>query len=170
MNTVIRTGLVLGLSCTVWMFVVGFAGWYKDPALQALFWVVVPIEIGVLVWGLRQTAGSGRTYGRQVGAGSMISLLGGGIIFFGSLLFTVVVFPDYFEEIRTAGEEAFRTQGLSEMEIQTRMDQYASSQTPFMQALSGFLGTVVTGVLTSLVVAVFIRAKGPGVSSGGEAP
>ena len=64
MNTVIRTGLVLGLSCTVWMFVVGFAGWYKDPALQALFWVVVPIEIGVLVWGLGHLFANGE--GRSI--------------------------------------------------------------------------------------------------------
>ena len=108
MNTILKWGAILGLLVTAWTYIVGFAGWYKDPTLQALFWVVVLIEIVVLVLALRETAGQGRTYGQQVGAGTSIALVGGVIIFIGSYLFTSVVLPDYFTEVRTAGEEALR--------------------------------------------------------------
>jgi hypothetical protein len=37
-----------------------------------------------------------------------MSLIGGVIIFFGSMLFTSVVFPDYFTELRQLGEETMR--------------------------------------------------------------
>ena len=159
MNTILKWGVVLGLLVAAWTYIVGFAGWYKDPTLQALFWVVVVIEIVVLVVALRQTAAQGRAYGAQVGAGTLIALIAGVIIFIGSYLFTTVVFPDYFAEVRAAGVEAFRAQGMSEEQITTTLDQMAPMQTPFMNALMGFLGTLITGVLASLIIAVFYRKK-----------
>ena len=52
----IRAGLVLGFSVAAWTFVMGFTGWYRHPSLLRLFWLVVPMQIGILVWGLRSTA------------------------------------------------------------------------------------------------------------------
>jgi len=45
----------------LWTLVMGVTGWYKHPVLLNMFWVVVLIEIGVLVWGLRQTAARSAT-------------------------------------------------------------------------------------------------------------
>ena len=42
------------------MFVFGFTGWYRDPRSALLFFLVIPIEIAGLIWGLRQTAREGR--------------------------------------------------------------------------------------------------------------
>ena len=159
MNTILKAGVVLGLLCTAWSYVVGFMGWYKDPTLQALFWLVLIIEIAVLIWGLRQTAAQGRAYGAQVGAGTLMSLVGAVIIFIGSYAFTAVVFPEYFGELRVIGEQTFREQGLSESEIASRLEQTAAMQTPFMSALIGAISTVITGVLASLVIAAFARKK-----------
>lgn len=159
MKPIPKAGIVLGVLVVIWMFVIGFTGWYKDPVLLNLFYVVILIQIGVLIWGLRVTAREGRTYGGQVGAGMLISLIGGIIIFFGSILFTSVVFPDYFEEVRRAGEEVMRARGMSETDIQTYLDQQAAMQTPIINALTGFIATLVTGLIVSLVTAAFLRRK-----------
>lgn len=159
MKTILKSGVILGLLCSAWSYVVGFTGWYKDPVLQALFWLVIVIEIAVLIWGLRQTAAQGRAYGAQVGAGTLMSLVGALIIFIGSYLFTEVVFPEYFEEVRAAGEQTLRAQGLSDADIATRLDQLSGMQTSFFSALLGSVSTVVTGILASLVIAAFVRKK-----------
>jgi hypothetical protein len=44
MNPILNTGLLIGVLCAVWMFVCGVTGWYKDPALNLLFFLVIPIE------------------------------------------------------------------------------------------------------------------------------
>lgn len=64
MNTILKTGALIGLTCGAWTFVMGFAGWYKHPALQYAFWLVVVIQIALLVWGLRQTARTGVRWAR----------------------------------------------------------------------------------------------------------
>jgi hypothetical protein len=143
----------------MWTFVMGFTGWYKHPTLLNLFFVVILIQIAVLIWGLREAAREGKTYAALVAGGTLMSLIAGVIIFCGSILFTTVVFPSYFDEIRSLGMEMMRSQGMSEADISARVEAEAAIQTPFMQAFFGFLGTVVTGLVASLVIAIFFRKK-----------
>jgi hypothetical protein len=136
MNPILKTGLVIGVACAVWMFVCGFAGWYRDPATARLFFFVIVIEIAGLLWGLRQTAREGRTYSAQVVAGTMMAIIAGVVIIAASLVFTIFVFPQAMEPMRAADP----------------------STTPMAQALNGFIGTLVTGILASAAIAVFVRA------------
>ena len=159
MNTILKFGILLGVLVVVWTFVMGFTGWYKHPVLLNLFYVVILVQIALLVQALKQTAAEGRRYGSQVMAGVLISLIGGAIIFCGSLLFTTVVFPNYFAEITALQEQMLRDQGRSEEVIRSTMDLAAKTNTPMASAIAGFIGTIVTGLLASLVIASLVRAK-----------
>ena len=158
MNSTVKAGLILGVAAEVWIYFMGLAGWYTDPVLMNLFWVVIPIHVGVLVWALRP-ARDQKSYGQQVGAGTLISVIGSVVIFLGSILFTAVVFPNYFTEVRAAGESMMRERGMADADIMAQLDAMAPMQTTFMQALFGCIGTILTGVLASLVIAIFYRKK-----------
>jgi hypothetical protein len=157
-NVTVKAGIWLGVLCVLWTLVMGLTGWYKHPALLNMFWVVVLIEIAVLVWGLRRTAATTGYLG-QVGNGTVIAAIGAAIIFCGSLLFTTVLYPHYFEELCTIQKEMLRSAGRSEAEITAYIDLGAWMRTPLVNALMGVLGTVVTGFLASLVIAAFSRKK-----------
>lgn len=159
MNTIVRGGILIGVLCAGWTFVMGFTGWYKDPAMVPAFYAVILFQLGVLVWALRRTAAEGRAYGGQVAAGNLMSLIGGVIIILSSLLFTLVVFPDYFEEVRLVQAEMGRANGKSEAEIAADLEASAQFQTPVMQALFGFIGTIFTGLVGSLIIGAFVRKK-----------
>jgi hypothetical protein len=159
MNVIAKHGVLLGILVVVWTFVMGFTGWYKHPALLNLFWAVILINIAVVVLGLRQTAEQGRRYGGQIGAGVMIGLIGGVLIVVGSLVFTTVAFPDYFDELRAIQEERLVASGMPDDQIAMTLDMMEKTQTPVFQAISGFVGTVLTSLVTSLIAAIFIRKK-----------
>jgi len=160
MNAIWKPGISLGLLVALWTFVMGFTGMYKDPSLAWLFVPVAAlIQVAVLVWALRVTAAQGRGYAGQVAAGLMISVVAAVIIFFGSILFTTVVFPNYFEEVRALGEQALRDAGRTEEEIRAMLAMQEKVQTPFLQAFFGVIGTVITGLIASLIVAIFVRDK-----------
>ncbi|MBK8259397.1 MAG: DUF4199 domain-containing protein [Polyangiaceae bacterium] len=163
MKQIVVPGVVLGALVAAWTFVMGLTGWYKDPALLNLFWMVTVIEIAVLVWALRKTAQDGRGYGRQVFAGTAIAAISMPIIFGGSLLFTTVAFPRYFEEVRQVHEQMLRAQGLPADKIAEALEEAKKSQTPMISALSGAIGTLVTGLVASAVIAIFVRTK-PGTT------
>lgn len=159
MGTIVKVGLVMAVLCEAWAFLYGFAGWYKSVATTSLFYCVIVIQIAVLVWGLMQTAREGRGYGGQLGAGTLMSLIASVIIFFGAMLFTSVVFTDYFQVTSALQEQALRAKGLPEADVRNIMAMAAKGQNPIAQGIAGFIGTVLTGLVVSAILAIFIRAK-----------
>jgi len=163
MHPIVKGGLVLGAACGSWIFINGLLGWYKDPAMYASFVPIVTlIEVIVLIWALRKTAAQGRSYSGQVVAGTLIALIGGVIIIAASMIFTTVVYPEYFDEINAMTREVMAKQGVSESQITDAINATSSFQTPFGAAIAGFIGTVITGVIASAIIAIWIRAKAPG--------
>jgi hypothetical protein len=159
MSTILGSGALLGVLVVAWMFVMGFTGWYKDPRMLLAFFLVIPIQIVVLVLGLRRTAAAGRGYGGQVVAGTRMSVVASVLIFGGSLLFTNVAFPRYFDELAAVQEQMLVQAGRSPEQVATEMAAYRRQNTPVANALNGVIGTVVTGLVVSLVAGAFIRAK-----------
>lgn len=159
MKNIVNTGLVLGVVVVLWQLVMGYSGWYKDPKLLNLFFVVIPIQVAVLWWGLRKTAAEGRRYGGQVLAGVLMSLIGGVVIVGGSLLFTTVLFPNYFTELAGIYAQQLRASGQTEAQVEAALVEYAKVNNSGVSAMAGFVGTAVTGLVVSLVAAAFVRAK-----------
>ena len=158
MTMPIRAGVLLGVLCVIWTFVMGFTGWYRDPVLLNLFFLVILFESGIVIWALRKTAPAA-TWGGQIVNGLVLSLTASVIIFAGSLLFTTVAFPSYFADIQAAQTEMLKSAGMSEADIKAQVAAAAAMQTPFINAISGVIGTVVTGVLVAAVAGLFLRKK-----------
>ena len=161
MHPVAAAGLLIGVLCAIWTFVVGFTGWYKDPVLLNAFFLVIPIEIGGLIWGLRRTARRGYGYGRQIGAGMLIAIVAGAVIICSSLLFTTVVYPEYFTELTEMNRQMLVAQGKSAAEIDAALKAAAPMNRPLPNALAGFFGTLITGALASAIIAFWVRATPP---------
>jgi len=154
----VKAGIVLGVLVGLWTLIMGLSGWYKDPVMVNVFFVVILFELGVLVWGLKLTAPES-SYWQQVWNGTLIALVGSVIIFCFSYLFTTVLYPHYFAELQEVQEKMLREQGKTPEEIQTIVQAGKVMATPLMNALSGVLGTVVTGFVASLVIGAFLRKK-----------
>jgi hypothetical protein len=160
-NPILSAGVVIGVLCSAWTFILGFTGLYKSPSANVVFIsVAMAIEIVVLIWGLRRTAAEGRAYGGQILAGTMMAIVGGVIIIASSLLFTTVVFPNYFAEVEQAYRTALQSQGKTDAEIAAAIQANAASATPMAQAMSGFIGTLVTGIVASAIIGIFVRRRG----------
>ena len=160
MNSIVKAGIALGLSVGVWMFVIGATGWYKNPDMAWLFNLgAILIEIGVLIWGLKQTAAAGRRYGGQILAGLSICLVGGLIIVVVSMVFTGVVFTDVFDELEIMMADSMTNQGMSEQQIEDALTMTAFTRTPLAQAIFGLIGTMISGLIISLITAAFVRSK-----------
>jgi hypothetical protein len=161
MNPILNAGLLIGVLCGVWTFVMGFTGWYKDPVMLNAFFLVIVIEVAGLIWGLRQTAAQGRTYGGQIVAGTMMAVIAGVVIIGSSLLFTTVAFPDYFQQLEAAHRTMLQQQGKTEGEIAEAIQANAAANTPMAQAMAGFIGTLITGIIASAIIGIWVRAKAP---------
>ncbi len=158
MHPTIRAGFLLGASVAAWTLLMATSGFYKHPTLLYLFWMVIPIQIGILIHFLRLSAPT-TGYGRQVWTGVSISLLGSMLIFANSYYLTAVQFPHYFQDLEVLGRQLMAAKGLSPDQIEAVVRAQAPLQTPRASAFAGAIGTVVTGFITSVVAAIWLRKK-----------
>ena len=162
MHPILAGGLLIGGLCGSWIVINGVTGFYKDPTMSGMFVPIVStMEVAVLIWALRKTAAGGRTYSGQIVAGSLMALLGGVIIFCASMVFSTLLAPNAFTEINEMSRQVMRRDGRSEAEIAAAIEAAAGWQTPAMAALAGFIGTVLTGIFASAIIAIWIRAREP---------
>lgn len=159
MKKILFPGIVLALLLASWMYVVGFTGWYKHPTMQAMFWFVVLIQIVVLTVVIRRAAGEGAGFVGKFLRGAGTSAVAAPLVFLNSLLFTQVVFPKYFDELRAAQESMLRSKGIPEAQITEALKAAAAMENPYLQAMFGAIGTIVTGVVVSLVASAIVKKK-----------
>jgi hypothetical protein len=158
MHPTIRGGFLLGASVAAWTLVMAKSGMYKNPTLFYLFWLVIPIQIGILIHFLRLSAPT-TGYGRQVWTGVSISLLGSMLIFANSYYLTAVQFPHYFQDLEAMGRQLMANKGMSPEQIDAAVKAQAHMQTPQASAMAGAIGTVMTGFFTSVIAAFWLRKK-----------
>jgi len=162
MNMIIRGGVMLGVLVTIWSWAFAFIGLHKNPNGSMIFPIVATlIEIAVLIWALKKTAAQGRGWIGQVSAGTLLAFVGGSLIFATSYMLVTSLYPTYVAEANAAMAEAFRARGMDDAAVQAEMAKMAPGQTPVMLALTGFAATVVTGLVVSMIIATFVRNKGP---------
>lgn len=158
MKDAVGAGAVLGICAVAWTYVMGITGWYLDPEKLYLFWVVIAMQVVVLGALLARTR-PGRSYGAQVGMGMVTSAVGAVVLFIGSLVFTMVLFPHYFEDLLAVQEAMIRAEGLSEEKVTEMLEAARASRTPTGHAFAGFMGTLGVGVVASLLLALGIRDR-----------
>jgi hypothetical protein len=160
MKPILTAGIALGVLVAIWTFFMGFTGWHRNPEMDTIFIAVAAlINIGVIVWGLMQTAKDGRRYWSQVGAGVLIGVVGAVLIFCASLLFTTVAFPGFSEERMAGHAERLEAHQLDQADIDAQLEVFALAETPIVHATTGTVGTLVTSFVVALITAAFVRAK-----------
>ena len=161
MNVIIRGGVLLGVLVTIFTWIFAFSGMHRNIGAAMTFPIVATlIEIGVLIWALKKTAAQGRRYMGQVSAGTMLAFVGGCLIFATSIMLVTQLYPSYFAEVNAAGAEYYRAQGMDDAAIQAELAKMAPMQTPLAQGVTGFVATVITGLVVSAIAAIWIRSKG----------
>ncbi len=158
MHNLVRAGLVLGILVEIWTAVVIGAGWHVDPRMMMMFFLVIPLQAVIVVMALRKEAPTS-SYGKQVMNGVALSAVAATIIFVGSWLLTTVVFPNYFSEIRGAGEAMLARIGRTPEQIVEEMRKNASMYDPVQNAMTGAIATVVTGLVVAAIAGLFLRKK-----------
>jgi hypothetical protein len=166
MNTAVKFGIYTGISVAVWTIIMGLTGWFKDPILLNLFWMVVIFQFVLLYIGLKKSSIEarvngefGKSYTELIKNGLLITIIAGVLIFFSSLLFTTQIYPEYFNELRETYQQILTSSGKSEIEIEKLLEENSKTQTPFLQALFGFIGTFLTGLLGSSIFSAIFRKR-----------
>lgn len=154
MKSTWKVGLLIAVFCCAWQLIMVLTGWLTNQRTFSLFYLVILIQIVILIWGMRKTAAENK-YGKQLLFGTLASLIAAVFVFAYALFLMTVLAPNLIGEIKAMQTTALKAAGQTEAQIGIAM----ALQTPLIQACQGAAGTIVTGILASAVIAIFLRKK-----------
>ena len=160
MMSVVKASVALAVVVMVVSVLMYVTGLHENPLIGGLgsLLLVIAANVGVVIWALKQTAAESG-YLRQVGNGALIGLIGGVLVFLGSMVLLTVI-PSYLEDVKTMQISSLEQWASSLPE--DVMDQKVAkieAVTPVSSSMQGLIGTFFTSLIVGAIVAIFQRKK-----------
>ena len=159
MNSVIKASVALVVAVMVISVLMYVTGLHENPLIGGLGSLVLVIgaNVGVVFWALKQTAAE-NGYLRQLGNGVLIGLIGGVLVFLGSMALLTAI-PDYLDDMMEMQISSLEQWNLAEDVMQQQIAKIEAI-TPVSSSLQGLIGTFFTSLIVGAIVAIFKRKKG----------
>ena len=151
-------GLLLGIVCSVWTWVMWFTGWYKDLAFSNFGAILIPLLFVGVGAGLWKTANLRQRYFRQALTGAALAAVAGLVFGINSILLAGVVDPTFLPQQHELHQASLRKWGFTEEEIATRVAAQPI-ETTTEHGVGSFFVAVKVGGVASILLSIFIRSR-----------
>ena len=154
----LKWGLITGIMLVVYSIILYTFNLTTNKALSL---IIYGILIGGLILGMREyraNNGGYMTYGEGMGLGALLSAIAGLLSSAFTVFYTQIIDPGFQERMIGQVRDQMEGQGqLSDEQIDKAIELMQKFQSPGLQFLFGLLGTILIGVVLSLIIAAFIR-------------
>ncbi len=158
MKIAIKASVALMIAVMIVSVLMYVTGLYENLLIGGLGSILLFIaaNVAVVFWALKQTAAE-NGYLRQLGGGALIGLIGGVLVFLGSMALMMVL-PDYLEDVKTAQIVSLEQFNPSEDVLEKQITKIEAI-TPVSSSMQGMVGTFFTSLIVGAIVAIFKRKK-----------
>lgn len=167
MSTTLLYGLILAIGQIVLSLVGFFLGYQTDKINSGAWFGIMPLllSIGVLVMGLKavreEDPGKYLPYGKGVGTGLMICLYSGLIGSVYTYIHFTFVNPNFTDFLIEASRAKWTAAGMSDTQMENAEKGMRMFTKPALQAVIGFVASIVFGLILSLIIAAFLKRNPP---------
>ena len=157
-RTALKWGLITGIALVVYSIILYTLNQTTNGALSL---VIYGILIGGLIVGMRDyrtNNGGYMTYGEGMGLGALLSAVAGLLSSAFTVFYTQIIDPGFQGRLVGQMRDQLEDQGkLSDEQIDQAIELMQKFQSPGLQFMFGLFGTILIGVVLSLIIAAFIR-------------
>ncbi len=159
MQSVIKASVALVAMVMVVSVLMYVTGLHENPLIGGLgsLLLVIGANVGVVVWALKQTAAE-NGYMRQLGNGALIGLIGGVLVFLGSMVLLTAI-PSYLDDMIEMQISSLEQWNLAE-DVMEQQIAKIEAVTPVSSSMQGLIGTFFTSLIVGAIAAIFQRKKG----------
>lgn len=157
---ILNQGAFMGLALAGVFWFLQMTGLETSFLDSVLNWLVYIGFIHISMVRYRQNfMGGSLEYGQGVWLGTRMGMLAGIVLGAWMFLYMKVINPGYTDELILQMQEAYLAMGMSENEVAQMEDIFSLVANPALMILSGILGSGFTGLLLSLIIAIFQRRR-----------
>ena len=158
LKSTMNYGAMLGLAIVVYSLILWMLGLSLSKPLG---YVSLLIMIAGIYLGLKlfrdQDSGGYLTYGRALGAGTMIVLFASIITAFYTYIMFKFLDPGLIEKMMLMAEEQMYEKGISDDQIEMAMKAQSMFVKPGVMAIGGLVYSVFLGFIFTLIIAIFVK-------------
>jgi hypothetical protein len=155
-------GLILGLALVIYSAILYFSDNMFNKSLSYFSYLIIVIGLFLGIKAYRDNfLGGYITYGQTIGAGIIISLYASII----SAVFTILLYkfidPDLSQKLFAFTEQQMLDKGTPEDQVEMAMKITEKFLNPYFMAGFAILGSVVVGLIISLIEGIFLKKENP---------
>lgn len=157
----ISGGLILAMTGIIYTLVIYFLNLTFNQVQGYIFLLILIVVLFYLVKSYRDNYLHGLiTYGQSVGAGVVIFIYYSVIIALFTYLLYKIIDPGLIGRQLAVAEELIEKRGLPREATDAALSFQKKFITPEVLAISGIFTNIITGVIMSLIVAIFTKKEG----------
>ncbi|HAQ21157.1 MAG TPA: hypothetical protein DCR40_18270 [Prolixibacteraceae bacterium] len=154
-------GLYLALVLTLFSVILYVSGLILNTTVGYISIVIMIAGIVIAQISYRNKELKGAiTYGQALGFGVAIMLFAGIVSALYTLILYTFIDPALIDQMKAMQEEAMMQKGLSEDQIETAMSVASKMMSPAWLSIMGFVGSVFSGTIVSLLTSIFVKKEG----------
>ena len=154
----LKWGAFLGFALVITTLVMYLTDQTANPVFSVLTVVEIIVCLVLAMRDFRLQNGGYMSYGEGLSTGSLLSAVAGLISAAFITFYNVVIDPTIQQRAFEQAREKLEDQGsLSDDQIDQAMEMSQKFQSPGFTFIAGVFGTIIMGLLLSLIVAAFIR-------------
>jgi Protein of unknown function (DUF4199) len=158
----LKWGAFLGLALMLYSSLIYTADLMTKSGIGGLSYVLI---VGGLILAMREfrTANGGfMTFGQGMSIGALVAAVSGLLSSLYSVFYTSVIDPGLMGRVMEQTRSQFEEQGkLTDEQIEQTMEIMKIFQNPAFQIFAGVFGSIIIGLLLSLIVSAVMRRQNP---------
>jgi hypothetical protein len=156
-----RYGLLTGLVSVIISFGIYALEMDQNPVVRFVTLAVLVVGIILAMRNFKAQNGGFMSYGQGLGVGVTVSSVVGVLSAAFTYVYTTFVDPELMTRIMDKARVDMETKGMSEVQIDQAMAFSAKFMTGPVMLLFTFLGSIIIGLLISLIAAAFVKNPQP---------
>lgn len=165
MKIAMRWGLYIGLANLIWLYVAYYLGLHTSGIMVfqvfMLVWFLLTLTGFVLALRAVKRQQPSLSYLGGVGAGAVAAAVSALVAIVMQVGYYKVVHPEWPEVMAKQTREHFTAEGMSPAEVDHRVEQSRDTFTLTNYAVASAITALVTGVVLSAIIMVFLRSRSP---------
>jgi Protein of unknown function (DUF4199) len=154
----LKWGLITGVALILYSTLLYTLGQMTNAGLTIIIYVIMVVGLVMGMREYRTLNGDYLTFGEGVGLGALLSAVAGVLSSMYNVLYTTLIDPGIQARMMDQMREQLEDQGkLSDDQIEQALEISKMFQSPGIQFVVGIFGSILVGVILSLIIAAIMR-------------
>lgn len=160
-RSAIKWGLIIGVASIAFSTIIFLSGQFGNQTLSYLGYLILIVGLVLAMKDFRTQNNGFMRYGQGLGLGSLTSAVCG--VLSGAFIYVYMAFVDTTlnEQILDKAREQWEKQGMSEQQMEQAAEMSKTFMGPGAMFVFGVLGTLIFGVILSLIIAAIMKKDPP---------